>query len=49
MLCFVLKHKKAYRHFTADDSNDLRDYKLKADEWEVVEQLCNILAVRSME
>jgi hypothetical protein len=33
----------------ADDSNDLRDYELKADEWEVVEQLCKILAVRSVE
>ena len=49
MLCFILEHKKAYRCFKADDSNDLRDYELKADEWEVVEQLCKILAVRSAE
>jgi hypothetical protein len=49
MLCFILKHKKAYRRFTVDNSNDLRDYELKADEWEVVEQLCKILAVHSVE
>jgi len=49
MLCFILEHKKAYRRFTADDSNDLQDYELKADKWEVVEQLCKILAVRSTE
>ena len=46
MLCFILDHKKAYQQYTADKGNDLQAYELKADEWEVMEQLCNILAVR---
>lgn len=45
MLQFVLDHKKAYNRFTADESNGLRSFELKAEEWSVVQNLCDILEV----
>ncbi|PPQ83573.1 hypothetical protein CVT26_004003 [Gymnopilus dilepis] len=48
MLCFVLEYQKAYRRFTAEGGNGLRDFELSVSEWEVVEQLCEILEVRAI-
>jgi hypothetical protein len=45
MLSFVYEHRKALDKFTADRGNDLRQFELKENEWNVVKQLCDILEV----
>jgi hypothetical protein len=46
MLCFIIEHKKAYKAFTSNADNGLRDFELKTDEWKIIEDLCTILEVR---
>ena len=46
MLCFIQEYKMAYKRFTADAGNELREFELRGDKWEIIDQLCEILAVR---
>ena len=45
MLRFVLDHRKAVDDYTGDRRNDLRQFELTAEEWKVIEQLCDVLEV----
>lgn len=46
MLVFSLQHRVAIDGFTADRNNDLRQYELDEQEWNLVEQLVEVLEVR---
>jgi hypothetical protein len=45
MLEFALKYRKAIDELTGD--RDMRKYELDEGEWNLVEQLCDLLEVRS--
>ena len=45
MLVFAREYRMAIDEITGD--RDMRKYELGEDEWELVEQLCNLLLVRS--
>jgi hypothetical protein len=45
MLSFVLDHWKAVDNYTGDRQNELWQFELTAEEWKVIEQLCDVLEV----
>lgn len=45
MLIFALEYRQAIDEITGD--RDMRKYELDENEWELVDQLCNLLEVRS--
>jgi hypothetical protein len=45
MLQFALKHRKALKEFTSDLSNELQRFELDEIEWEITEELANVLKV----
>jgi hypothetical protein len=47
MLDFAIKHRKPLDLLSADRANGVRDLELKAEEWKIVEQLRDVLKVRS--
>jgi hypothetical protein len=45
MLSAALRYKEAVRRITGDVDNDLRDYELSKIEWQVLQELCDVLKV----
>ncbi|GLB45149.1 hypothetical protein LshimejAT787_2000540 [Lyophyllum shimeji] len=45
MLCFALEYRKAIDTMAADKDNGLRKFELDVREWQLAEQLCEVLAV----
>ena len=45
MLIFTHKYRQAIDEITGD--SDMRKYELDENEWEIVDQLCNLLEVQS--
>ena len=45
MLSFAVEYRKAIESMTSDRKNDLRQYKLDEDEWNIAEELCDTLEV----
>ncbi|KAJ7440690.1 hypothetical protein B0H11DRAFT_1750543 [Mycena galericulata] len=48
MIVAALKYRRAYREFTMDETNGLISHVLTAAEWQVLEDLRDILCVRSI-
>lgn len=46
MLEFALQYRKVLDVFCGDRSNGVRDYEMSRTEWEIAEQLCDVLKVR---
>ena len=46
LLDFAAKYREAIDKFTGDKANDVRNLELTDEEWEVVEQLQEVLKVR---
>lgn len=46
MLAFALEYRQAIDDITGDRSLGLRNFELNEKEWEIAEQLCNVLKVR---
>ncbi len=46
MIDFAIKYKEAINKITEDRSMQLRQYELARDEWELAEQLRDVLKVR---
>ena len=45
MLMFVLAYRVAVEKFTADLANNSRELELTKEEWDIVQQLCDVLMV----
>jgi hypothetical protein len=45
MLTFALTYREAINIICADKNMDLRDYELSEKEWELAQQLCDVLKV----
>lgn len=45
MLSFALEYRKAIEMLTCDRKNDLRQFELSEDEWEIVRELSDTLKV----
>ncbi|KAK2460515.1 hypothetical protein APHAL10511_007468, partial [Amanita phalloides] len=43
MLDFAIQYQKALDQMTANKKNDLRDFELDSDDWEMASHLCNVL------
>jgi oxalate decarboxylase/phosphoglucose isomerase-like protein (cupin superfamily) len=48
MLIFAVNYREAIQHITSDLKNGLRKYELMDDEWEIAEELKDMLKVRSL-
>ena len=46
LLRFALEYREAIDQFTADKGNEVREYELDQDEWEIAGQLRDVLKVR---
>jgi hypothetical protein len=45
MLAFALKYRKVIKDYTVDRNNNLHPYELSEKDWDIVQQLCDILKV----
>jgi hypothetical protein len=45
MLSFAYEHKAAVKSLTSDLNNDLHEFELNKVEWQLLKELCDILAV----
>lgn len=43
MLAFALKYRNVIENYTADRKNNLRPYELSEKDWDIIQQLCDIL------
>jgi hypothetical protein len=48
MLCFAIQYRMAIEGMTSDQKNDLRQFELAEEEWEIAEELRDTLKVRSL-
>lgn len=46
LLRFALEYRDAIDRFTADKTNEVREYELDEEEWEIAGQLRDVLKVR---
>lgn len=46
MLAFAVEYRKAIEKITSDRKNDLRQFAVSGEEWDIAEELRDILKVR---
>ena len=48
MLHFALKYREAIDKMTSDRKNDIRDYEMDPQEWDLAKHLCTVLEVSGL-
>lgn len=48
MLDFALEYRPVIDSLTGDRNMELRAYELSRDDWNIMQQLCKVLAVRAL-